>query len=213
MISKNIETYLEELIPQRDKEVMELESYAREHEVPIMELIGMEVLLQQLRLLQPKRILEIGSAIGYSAIRMAQTVKEATIVTIERDDERYNVALENIKRFSLEDRITVLHSDANECVEDVAQLAPFDAIFIDAAKGQYRPFFDNYSKYLSSGGVIFSDNILFKGYVADGRIAQTRRLRALIRKIQSYNEFLMQHPEYETAILPVGDGLAISVKK
>lgn len=213
MISKDVEDYIEELIPDRDPQIMELEEYAREHEVPIMELVGIEAMLQQLRIIQPKKILEIGTAIGYSAIRMAQALPDATIVTIEKDEERYEVAVANIEKMQLSNRITVLLGDANELKDETEKFAPYDLIFIDAAKGQYRRFFDHYGNQLRSNGIILSDNILFKGFVANDSEVRTRRMKQMIRKIRSYNEFLMNHEEYQTAILPVGDGLAISIKK
>ncbi|MGG1575960.1 O-methyltransferase [Fictibacillus sp. NRS-1165] len=213
MITKVIQEYIEALIPDRDPRIVEIEEFAKEHGVPIMELVGIEALLQQLRIIQPQRILEVGTAIGYSAIRMAEAVPNASIVTIEKDTERFEQAVANIKKFELSERITVLLGDANELTAEAEKHAPYDVVFIDAAKGQYQRFFENYGKMLKPKGVMISDNILFKGYVADDSGVGTRRLASLIRKIRSYNEFLMHHEEYTTAILPVGDGIAISVKK
>ncbi|MDN4526291.1 O-methyltransferase [Fictibacillus fluitans] len=213
MISQEVQNYIEQLIPKRDIRIQKIEEYAKEHGVPIMELVGIEVLLQQLRMIKPERILEVGTAIGYSAIRMAETLPAASIVTIERDTERYKQALHNIKEFDLADRIEVLFGDANELVPEAGKKGPYDVIFIDAAKGQYQRFFESYGEFLRRGGIIFSDNILFKGYVADDAPKGTRRLTSLIRKIRSYNEYLMNHTGYTTAILPVGDGLGISIKK
>ncbi|WP_062234252.1 O-methyltransferase [Fictibacillus sp. FJAT-27399] len=213
MITKEVQDYIEELIPDRDPRIVEIEEYAKEHSVPIMELVGIEALLQHLRIIQPKKILEVGTAIGYSAIRMAEAVPDASIVTIEKDPERYELAVANIKELGFTDRITVLLGDANELAAEAEKHAPFDVVFIDAAKGQYQRFFENYGRQLRPKGIMISDNILFKGYVADDSEVGTRRLASLVRKIRSYNEFLMNNEEYTTAILPVGDGLAISMKK
>ncbi|WHY70667.1 O-methyltransferase [Fictibacillus enclensis] len=213
MISQEVQNYIEQLIPSRDIRIQKIEEYAKEHGVPIMELVGIEVLLQQLRMIQPQKILEVGTAIGYSAIRMAEALPDVSIVTIERDPERYELALQNIKEFDLSERIEVLFGDANELVAEAGKKAPYDVVFIDAAKGQYQRFFESYGEFLRPEGIIFSDNILFKGYVTGDVHPGTRRLASLVRKIRSYNEFLMNHNGYTTAILPVGDGLGISIKK
>ncbi|WP_100372010.1 O-methyltransferase [Bacillus sp. FJAT-45037] len=212
MISSEVETYLKSLVPKRDPRIEEMEQYAKEHQVPIMDLVGMESLLQQLKLIQPKRILEIGAAIGYSSIRMADALPDAGVVTIERDEPRYMEALENIRKNELADRIQVRFGDALDLAETLESEDLFDVLFIDAAKGQYQRFFDLYGKMVKPGGVVFSDNVLFRGLVAED-VIEEKRLRSIVKKLRIYNEWLMSHPDYETRILPVGDGLAISIKK
>ncbi|MCM3762315.1 O-methyltransferase [Alkalihalobacillus oceani] len=212
MIEKELAYYLHSLLPARPDKIVEMERFAGEHEVPIMDLIGMECLLQQLKLIKPKRILEIGTAIGYSAGRMALALPEATIVTIERDAERYEQALANIQALKLTDRIDVWHGDALELSQKLEFESLFDVLFIDAAKGQYQRFFEMYGSYVKEGGVVFSDNVLFRGLVATDHI-ENKRLRQLTNKIKTYNSWLMSQPDYETTIIPVGDGLAVSVKK
>ncbi|TWI56305.1 O-methyltransferase [Halalkalibacter nanhaiisediminis] len=212
MITKQVEDYLKSLIPARSKEVEQIEAYAKEHEVPIMDLVGMESLLHQLKLINSKRILEIGAAIGYSSIRMAQALPEASIITIERDQERYDQALINISTVNLSNQIEVKFGDALDLVQILESEPLFDVLFIDAAKGQYQRFFEMYGQFVKKGGVIFSDNVLFRGLVAEEDI-DNKRLRNLASKIQRYNKWLMEHPDYETRILPVGDGLAVSIKK
>jgi predicted O-methyltransferase YrrM len=208
MVPSEIELYLESLIPGRDTLVMDMEKYADENGVPIMELIGIEALLQFLRLIQPSSILEIGTAIGYSAIRMAKELPNSKIVTIERDVERYEKALSYIKKANLEERIQVILGDALE----VNVPGSFDVIFIDAAKGQYTKFFEKFEKQLVKSGVIISDNVLFKGLVAANN-TDNKRIKSLVKKIQGYNHWLMSHPSYHSAILPIGDGIAISKLK
>jgi predicted O-methyltransferase YrrM len=207
-----VNAYLEELIPDRDDLLLEMEKYAEINQVPIMELVGIEAMIQCLRLIQPNRIVEIGAAIGYSAIRMAEALPKSTIVTIERDEERYEKALHFIQRANLQDRILIKFGDALEIAEQVEKDGPYDALFIDAAKGQYERFFNLYTPFLSSRGVVLSDNVLFKGLVADDQI-ENKRLRGLVKKIKKYNEWLMKHPDFDTAIIPVGDGIAISKKR
>ena len=204
--------YIENLIPDRNEAFQGIEKYAEENEVPIMELVGIEALLQLLRMQQPKKILEIGTAIGYSALRMAEALPQCKIVSVERDEDRYNVALANVKTLNKSSQVFFIKGDALEVENLVREHGPFDALFIDAAKSQYRKFFDIYSKMLSPDGVIFTDNILFHGLVAEEKI-ESRNVRQLVRKIKDFNQWLMEHPDYHTAILPVGDGLAISKKR
>jgi predicted O-methyltransferase YrrM len=208
MVSPEIEAYLQTLIPRRESVLLEIEQYAKEHNVPIMELIGMEALLQFIRLIQPKSILEIGTAIGYSSIRMAKAVKDVKVLTIERDEERYQKALSYIKKANMSENIDVILGDALE----VNLEQSFDVIFIDAAKGQYTKFFEKYEKLLEKNGVIISDNVLFKGLVAANN-TDNKRIKSLVKKIKSYNEWIMENPSYDTTILPIGDGIAISKKK
>ncbi|WP_231607264.1 O-methyltransferase [Fictibacillus sp. 18YEL24] len=212
MVSKEMNQYIEKIIPTRSEQVLKMEQYAKEHNVPIMDLTGMETLLSYVRLKKPKRILEVGTAIGYSAIRMALACENAEIISIERDEERYNIAKDNVRSFHLESRINLLLGDANELQSQVEKYAPYDFIFIDAAKGQYQNFFDHYSSMLSPDGIIVTDNVLFRGYVADESGLESRRLRSLVKKIRSFNEYMMQHPDYQSSILPVGDGMMVSIR-
>lgn len=212
MVSNEVNQYIEKIIPARSEQVLKIEQYAKHHNVPIMDLTGMETLLSYVRLKKPKRILEVGTAIGYSAIRMALACQTAEIISIERDEERYNIAKENVESFHLENRITLLFGDANELQKQVENYAPYDFIFIDAAKGQYQNFFDHYSSMLSPDGIIVTDNVLFRGYVAEESGLESRRLRSLVKKIRSFNEYIMQHPDYQSSILPVGDGMMVSIR-
>jgi predicted O-methyltransferase YrrM len=207
-----LHSYIEGLVPDRDSLVLEMENYAKEHHVPIMELAGIEAMLQILRIQSPKRILEIGAAIGYSALRMAQSVKEVKIITIERDPERYQQAEKFLERSEAAEQIILIKGDALEVESQISDLGPFDAIFIDAAKGQYKKFFELYSKYLSDKGIIITDNVLFKGLVCETEIESKRTLN-LVKKIDGFNQWLMSNPLYHTIILPVGDGVAISKKR
>jgi predicted O-methyltransferase YrrM len=155
--------------------------------------------------------LEIGAAIGYSSIRMTQAV-QANIITVERDAERYEKAISYINQADLGHRISVVFGDALETVEQVEKFGAFDVIFIDAAKGQYQRFFELYEPLLNPGGVIITDNVLFRGLVTVEHI-ENKRIRSLVKKIKSYNEWLMAHSGYDTTIFPIGDGVAVSKKK
>jgi predicted O-methyltransferase YrrM len=191
-----------------------MEDFAEEHDVPIMEKTGIEVLLLLLSMQQPKKILEIGTAIGYSAIRMALKVPNTEIITVELDDARYVQANENIKQMGLEARIHTLHGDALELSEEIRKFGPYDALFIDATKAKYTKFFALYEPMLTKNGMIYTDNVLFKGTVARDRSElQTRRQRTLVRKLDEYNQSLSTLEEYETTIIPVGDGIAVTRRK
>lgn len=212
MQNEKLHAYIEELIPARPELLYKMEQFARENGVPIMELAGIEAMLQLLRIQKPKKILEVGTAIGYSALRMAYALPNSNIVTIERDAERYQLAEQFLKEAGKESQITIIKKDALEAESDVFVHAPFDAIFIDAAKGQYQRFFELYSRYLTDDGVIVTDNVLFKGLVCESEI-ENKRIRNLVKKIKDFNHWLMNHPDYDTVLLPVGDGVAISKKR
>ncbi|PFA64497.1 SAM-dependent methyltransferase [Bacillus sp. AFS015802] len=204
--------YIESIVRERNPLLSEMEEYAEAQNVPIMELVGIEALLGMLRIQQPKRILEVGTAIGYSALRMAEALPGSTIVTLERDEERFEAATTFLSRTEDGKRVVPLFGDALELGEEVAKHGPFDAIFIDAAKGQYLKFFELYSEMLSEEGVVYSDNVLFKGLVAQEEVEQ-KRIRNMVKKLRNYNEWLMKHEHFHTSILPVGDGIAISKKR
>lgn len=207
-----LQDYLCELIPKRDELLLDMEKYAAENGVPIMELSGIEAMLQILRIQQPKTLLEIGTAIGYSALRMAYALPQSLIVTVERDEERLRVAEEFIKKSGKAGQVQLIHGDALKTEADIQRFAPYDTIFIDAAKGQYKNFFEMYSPFLGNNGVIITDNVLFKGLVFEEQI-NSRNVRSLVRKINDFNHWLMAHPGFDTIILPVGDGVAISRKR
>ncbi|MFJ7727041.1 O-methyltransferase [Neobacillus sp. NPDC097160] len=212
MLNEKLHFYIEGLISGRSPLFTEMESYAKEHNVPIMELAGIETMLQLLRIHQSIKILEVGTAIGYSALRMASGLPNAKIVTIERDNERITVAKDFIQRSGIGEQITLIEGDALEVEEQVSGHAPFDAVFIDAAKGQYKKFFEMYENYLSHDGMIITDNVLFKGLVAEREI-ESKRTRNLVKKIDEFNHWLMNHPDYDSVIVPVGDGVAISKRR
>lgn len=210
MIDEGLLRYLYHKLPARSPFFEEMENVAKTQQVPIMDPYSMETVLQILRIQKPKSILELGAAIGYSALRMADAV-QAQIVTVERDESRYYNAKENIRLHPNGERITLLKGDAFNLVDKIATFAPFDCLFIDAAKGQYRRFFECFSPYLSERGLVITDNVLFKGFVYNDS-TENKRLANLGKKIKDYNDWLINHPDFHTVILPVGDGIAISVK-
>lgn len=212
MLSQELQSYIDSLIQPRNGLIAEMEEYAHQNGVPIMEPAGIETMLQLLRIQQPEAILEVGTAIGYSALRMAFALPQTKIITLERDEERFKLAVDYIKRADMQQRIIQISGDALDLEEEVAGHAPFDAIFIDAAKGQYKRFFEIYSRHLKPGGMIITDNVLFKGLVYNQE-AESKRVRSLVKKIDEFNRWLAANEEYDTIILPIGDGVAVSKKR
>ncbi|WP_143414478.1 O-methyltransferase [Halobacillus massiliensis] len=204
--------YLQSLLPEPSDNVKQLEAYAKEHNVPIMEPLGIDFLMQLVRMHKPNYILEIGTAIGYSALRMLEASPHSQIVTIERDEQRIKEAESNFRAFEVEDNVTILKGDALDLKKDAEKSAPYDMLFIDAAKGKYEDFFNLYAPLLTEKGIIISDNVLFKGYVADPSSANSR-LNQIAKKIRTFNEKLNAREDYHTTIIPIGDGVAITVKK
>lgn len=205
-------TYLESMLPTDSEWVKELECQAKEERVPIMDRVSMNFVMQLIRLTKPKRILEIGTAIGYSALRMLEAYPEVEIITIERDEERYREAIKNIQVQNSNRQIKVIQGDALEEIPKLPKDKPFDLIFIDAAKGQYKRFFEASVPLLNNQGVILSDNVLFRGYVAHVTPTPPKYER-LVEKIDNYNEWLVKQSDFSTSIIPIGDGLAISYKQ
>ena len=186
--------------------IKEMKEYAEDNNVPIITDEGINYIRNYIKENKIKRILEVGTAIGYSSILMALTDEEITITTIERDEKRYLEAVKNIKKFHLEERITLLYKDAF----DVELDEEFDVVFIDAAKAQNTRFFEKFSKNLAKQGTIITDNMNFHGLVEDESKIESRNLRALIRKVKAYHEFLENNEDYKTTFLNIGDGLAVS---
>lgn len=192
---------------------LELKEYAKEHKVPIIFDEGLSFLEAIIRTKRPINILEIGTAIGYSAIRMARA-SGSNVYSIERDINMYNLAIENIKRAGLDNKIHIIFKDALLAFDDVKDIK-FDLLFIDAAKAQYHKFFDLYTPLLNENGVVVCDNMLFHGLVEDKDNIEnySRSVRGLIRKLNEFHESLLNNSDYDTAIYDIGDGMSISVKK
>lgn len=187
----------------------QIEKYAKEHNVPIMQKTGIEFLSKYISDNNVKNILEIGSAIGYSAIKMALVNDKVKVTTIEKDDERYLMAIKNIKEFNLEKRITLVHADAL----DITLEGKYDLIFIDAAKGKNTLFFNKYKDNLNKDGVIITDNLSFHGLVEDSSLIKTKNQRGIVNKIKDYITFLDKNEEFITTYIPLGDTISISKRR
>lgn len=186
-----------------------IEEYAKENNVPIMEKEGIEFLTDYIKKHEVKKVLEIGAAIGYSAIKMALVNEDVYVTTIERDNKRYLEALKNIKEFRLEKRIEVIYDDAFNVDLD----EKYDLIFIDAAKSQYIKFFEKFKANLKEDGVIISDNLNFHGLVNGDYNSFSRNVKGIVRKLKNYISFLEENEEFTTEFLSVGDGIALSKRK
>ena len=192
---------------------LEMKQDAQDFDVPIIQDQGLELMLQLLRIKQPQSILEIGTAIGYSSLMMARHLPNTHIVSIERDPKRYNEAIAYHERSTIKEQVTLIEADALEIANEELPIQKYDVIFIDAAKAQYQKFFEKYEPLLKEDGMIISDNLIFHGHIFDNNQKQSRNLKQLVRKINRYNDWLANHPNYDTLLLPIGDGVAISLKK
>lgn len=211
-MNEEITKYLTALLPDQEDWITKLESEAKADQVPIMDRSGMNFVAQLVRLTRPGQILEIGTAIGYSALRMQAASSNAFIITIEKDEQRYLQAVKNIEALGKQEHIEVIQGDALDILVELAEHGKrFDLIFIDAAKGQYERFFELANPMLNPNGIIISDNVLFRGYVANP-LDVPKRYQKMVDKIRNYNEMLTNHPDFKTTILPIGDGVAVSYK-
>ena len=189
----------------------EIESEAKKTNVPIIRTQTQSLIKLLLAISKPTSILEVGCAIGFSALLMSEYAPaDCHITTIEKYEKRIPVARENFKRAGREDRITLLEGDAADILKELD--GPYDLIFMDAAKGQYIHFLPDVLRLLSKGGILLSDNVLQDGDVIESRFAVTRRNRTIHSRMREYLYELKHCPDLETAILPVGDGVTISTK-
>ena len=188
------------------EDLSSLKDYASQNSVPIMFDEGIEFIVNYIKENDVRFILEIGTAIGYSAIKFAQINPEIRIFTIEYDIERYQKAVENITKLNLDDQITVFLGDALKF--DFTE--KFDLIFIDGAKSQYINFFEKYKNNLSENGVFISDNLFFHGMVENPELTKNYSTIKLLRKLKRYIDFLKANTEFQTEFYQLGDGVAVS---
>ncbi|MCF7923814.1 MAG: O-methyltransferase [Candidatus Izimaplasma sp.] len=182
---------------------------AKEFNVPIISDEGINLLIQLIKISSSKKILEIGTAIGYSSILMA-LFSDAIITTIERDEKMVVLAKNNIKKANLTSRVTLIQGDGRDIsLED----NDYDILFIDAAKAAYIDLFEKFSKNVKTGGIIICDNLLFKGQVENPDIIESRNRRQLVKKIDKFNQYLVNNSNFNTYIYGIGDGISISIKK
>ncbi len=194
-----------------DERLMELEEYAGEHGVPIAKPETASFLSVITSILKPDRILEIGTAIGYSASVMALADEKTEILSLEYDSEIIPVARENIKRLGLSDRVRIAEADANDYLSYLDEDGVFDMIFLDGPKAHYVNMLDDCVRLLKAGGVLVADNVLYKGMTADEEHI-IKRKATIVSRLKSYIDALTAHKELKTSLLPLGDGITLSVK-
>lgn len=183
--------------------------YARENKIPIMQEDGINYLCDYIKKHRIYNILEVGTAIGYSSIRMALTGERVKVTTLEKDTNRYNEAIYNIKDLKLKRKINAINIDALDYEDN----NKYDLIFIDAAKSKNTVFFEKFSHNLKENGVIVTDNLSFHGFVENSSLIKTKNQEGIVRKIKDYIEFLDNNQEFITTYVNVGDKISISKRR
>lgn len=212
IIDERLATFINSLDAGNASYLNELERYAKKTNVPIIRTEMQSLLKFLLAMKEPKEILEVGTAIGFSALLMSEYgPKDCHITTIEKYEKRIPLARENFKKAGKEEAITLLEGDATEILQTLE--GTYDFIFMDAAKGQYIHFLPEILRLLKVGGLLISDNVLQDGDIIESRFAVTRRNRTIHARMREYLYELKHHEDLETVILPVGDGVTISVRR
>ena len=212
IIEERLRTFINSLDRGNAEWLDEVERRALSDRVPIVRKEMQGLLRFLLAVKRPRAILEVGTAVGFSALLMSEYMPDGCrITTIENEEKRIAMARENIRRAGREDRITLLEGDAGEILKDLS--GPFDFIFMDAAKGQYLSFFPEVLRLLCPGGLLVSDNVLQDGDLLESRYAVRRRDRTIHARMREYLYELTHHPDLETAVLPVADGVTVSVRR
>ncbi|MCT1926899.1 O-methyltransferase [Staphylococcus pasteuri] len=207
----NNESYILNLHKTNDNDIELLREYANTNQVPIVDRNTLEIIKQIIRIHQTKRILEIGTAIGYSSMQFASVSNDIHVTTMERDPEMIDQAKRNITSNQFTNQVELIEGDALEQFDKVKSQT-FDMLFIDAAKAQSKKFFELYTPLLKKGGIVVTDNVLYHGFVSNIDIVRSRNVRQMVKKVQQFNEWLMQNEQYTTNFLNMDDGLAISIK-
>lgn len=212
IVNDRIVTYINSLESPNNELLEEIEKYADETFVPIIRKEMESFLTVMIGVKCPKRILEVGTAIGYSALIMAESMpSDCTITTIENYDKRIPIAKDNFEKSGMQDRITLLEGDALEILPTLS--GTFDFIFMDAAKGQYINFLDDILRLMSDGAVLISDNVLQEGELIESRYGIIRRNRTIHSRMREYLYRLKNHELLDTTIIPIGDGITMSIRK
>ena len=212
IVEERMRTFINSLDPGEPAWLDEIRSSALQDNVPIIRMEMGSLLRFLLTLRRPSSILEVGTAVGYSALFMSEYMPEnCHITTIEKYEKRIPIAKQNFKTAGREDKITLLEGDAAEILAELSQ--PFDFIFMDAAKGQYGSFFQKTIPLLAPEGILLCDNVLQDGDIIESRFAVERRNRTIHSRMRDYLYELKHSDVLETSIIPLGDGVALSIKK
>lgn len=194
-----------------DEELADLREQSELENIPLILKETENYFRTFLKIVKPKRILEIGTAYGYSSIFFAKMLPDCTVTTIELSDRNYYIAKDNIKKLGLENRIQVLHDDGISGIEGLIEdcVDPFDMVFIDAAKSHYKEFCDLSEKLCNPGAVIICDNILMKAYLVDSSLDRNRRHRTSVKRMHEFLDYLYDRKDLDVSLLSLGDGLAV----
>lgn len=213
IVNERIVSYMHSLEKNNSQVLEQIEIEAHKDNVPIIRKEMESFLRVILAIKKPKRILELGTAVGYSAILMSEAIeKDASIITIENYEKRIVQARDNFKKADKEDVITMLEGDAMEIMPGL-EGDSFDFVFMDAAKAQYIHFLPEVMRLMKNGAVLITDNVLQEGDIIQSKYVVRRRDRTIHKRMREYLEVVKNHPELETTIVPIGDGITISVKK
>ena len=206
-----MEGYIRSLIPEASEKFKELEEFAEKNKVPIAQQETAKFLEFIVSMKKPLRILELGTAIGYSAILMYDASgSKATITTIERDENMIKYARENFKKYNLEDKIEIKEGDCLEILEKLEE--PYDLIFMDAGKGHYNHFLPHCLRLLKEDGIIVADNVLFRGMVASDDLVKRRKI-TIVKRMRNYLELVSKDENLITSVIPMGDGIAVTKRR
>ena len=197
--------YLSDII--EDSDFLDLREYALNNNIPIMNVETKEFIKTILKINQPKSILEIGAAIGYSSL-VFEKYTNANITTIELDSEIADIARNNFKKYNT--NINLINDDAQKALNDINQ--GFDFVFIDANKAHYEYYFKRSAELLNENGIIVADNVLFKGMVTNDDLID-RRMITIVKRLRNYLAYVMDREDFFTTIIPIGDGLTLSYKE
>ncbi|WP_461204504.1 O-methyltransferase [Clostridium sp. DL1XJH146] len=207
----HIDNYLRSLINFNDDILDDLENYAHINNVPIVQKEVANLIRFIISIKKPIKILELGTAIGYSSILMnIESKNNSKITTIERSDKMYDIAVENIKKYNMDKSINVIKGDCLDVIQALNQ--KFDLIFIDAGKGHYNHYLPHCLRLLKDDGMIISDNVLFRGMVASDDLVIRRKI-TIVKRMREYLEEISIREDLNTTILPIGDGVAITLRR
>lgn len=211
IVNNEVEKYIRRKLKDKEGLLKELEEYAIEYNVPIVHKEVSDLLKVLLKVQKPKSILEVGCAIGYSSILFSTATNgEAKIITVERDEKMIEEAKKNFERSGFANNVILLEGDAEKLLKDVE--GEFDMIFLDAAKGQYKLFYELVIDKLKVGGLLISDNILYKGMIADDTLV-VRRKKTIVKRMRNYLDYICNCNYLSTSLIPIGDGVALSYKE
>lgn len=212
IVDERMSAFINSYASANSKELDELETYSIETNVPIIRKEMQTLIKFLLATKLPKNVLEVGTAIGFSAVLMCENLEsDAHVTTIEKYEKRIPIAKANFERFGVSDRVTLLEGDATEILATLE--GEYDFIFMDAAKGQYINFFPDVLRLLAPGGILLTDNVMQEGDILESKFAVERRNRTIYKRMRDYLFEITHNPELTTTILPVGDGVTVSVKK